>query len=44
METGNLQRKEVVGILQYVSGTWGVRDSQDSKGEALDEVPDSMER
>jgi hypothetical protein len=33
------------GTLQNATETWkGVRDSQDSKGGALDEMPDSRER
>jgi hypothetical protein len=34
----------VVGILQNVLYTWEVRDSQDSKGRNLDEMPYSGER
>jgi hypothetical protein len=33
-----------MGTLQNVPETREVRDSQDSKGRALDEMPDSMER
>jgi hypothetical protein len=44
METGNLGRQEVGGTLPNVPETWEVRDSQDSKGETLDEMPDSKER
>jgi hypothetical protein len=32
------------GTLQNASETWEVRDSQDSNGETLDEMPDSRER
>ena len=32
------------GTLQNAPVTWEVRDSQDSKGETLDEMPDSRER
>ena len=32
------------GTLQNVPETWEVRDSQDSKGGTLDEMPDSRER
>ena len=34
----------MVGILQNVLYTWEVRDSQDSKGRNLDEMPYSGER
>jgi hypothetical protein len=44
METGNLQRKEVVGTVQNAQETWEVRDSQDSKGGTLDVMPDNRER
>ena len=44
MLTGNPRKKEVVGSLKNVPETWEVRDSQDSKGGTLDEMPDSMER
>lgn len=44
METGNLERKEVGRTLQNSSETWGVRYSQHSKGETLDEIPYSGER
>jgi hypothetical protein len=44
METGNLSRQEVGGTLQNAPETWKVRDSQDSKGGTLDEMPDSRER
>ena len=46
METGNLRRWEMVGVgvgLQNVPETWEARDSQDSKGGTLDEVPYSRE-
>jgi hypothetical protein len=43
METGNL-RKKVRGTPQNVSETWELRDSQDSKGGAIDEMSDSRER
>ena len=43
METGNLRWQEV-GILQNVSETWKVRDSQDSKRGTLDEMPYSGEK
>jgi hypothetical protein len=32
------------GGLQKAPETWEVRDSQDSKGETLAEMPDSLER
>jgi hypothetical protein len=32
------------GILQNVPEAWVVRDSQDSKGRSLDEIPYSEER
>ena len=32
------------GTLQNAPETWEVRDSQDSKGGTLDEMPDSRER
>jgi hypothetical protein len=44
METGNLRKKEVGVGLQNVPETWEVRDSQDSKGGTLDEMPNSGER
>ena len=44
METGNLRRWEVGRTFQNVPETWEVRDSQDSKGGTLDEMPDSRER
>jgi hypothetical protein len=34
----------VAGIVQNAPETWEVRDSQDSKGGTLDEMPDSTER
>jgi hypothetical protein len=33
-----------VGTLQNAPETWEVRDSQDSKGRTLDEMPDNRER
>ena len=33
-----------MGDPQNASETWEVRDSQESKGETLDEMPDSRER
>ena len=33
-----------MGTLQNAPETWEVRDSQDSKGGTLDEMPDSRER
>jgi hypothetical protein len=33
-----------VGTLQNAPETWEVRDSQESKGGTLDEMPDSRER
>ena len=33
-----------MGTLQNVPETWEVRDSQDSKGGTLDEMPNSRER
>jgi hypothetical protein len=44
METGNLRRQEFGGTLQNAPETWEGRDSQDSKGGTLDEMPDSRER
>jgi hypothetical protein len=44
METGNLGRLEVRGTLRNAPETWEGRDSQDSKGGTLDEVPDSREK
>ena len=44
METGNLRRYELGVTLQNAPETWEVRDSQDSKGGTLDEMPDSRER
>ena len=44
METGKFRRKEVGGTLQITPETWEVRDSQDSKGETLDEILNSRER
>jgi hypothetical protein len=45
METGNLRKWEIVrGTLQNAPETWEVRDSQDSQGGALDEMPASRER
>ena len=44
MEIGNLGRQEVGGTFQNAPETWEVRDSQDSKGGTLDEMPDSRER
>jgi hypothetical protein len=44
METGNLRREEVGGTLQNAPETWEVRDSQDSKGRTLDEMPNSRKR
>ena len=41
METGNIRRQEVVGTPQ---NALEVRDSQDSKGGILDEMPDGRER
>ena len=43
METGNL-RKQDGGALQNAPETWEVRDSQDSKGGTLDEMPNIGER
>ena len=44
METGNFGKQEVRGTLQNAPETWEVRDSQESKGGTLDEMPDSRER
>ena len=44
MEIGNLWRWEVGRTFQNVPETWEVRDSQDSKGGTLDEMPNSGER
>jgi hypothetical protein len=44
METDNIRRKEVRWTLQNAPETWEVRDSQDSKGQAVDEMPNSRER
>ena len=45
-ENENRQPQEVGCwvTLQNVPETWEVRDSQDSKGGTLDEMPDSRER
>jgi hypothetical protein len=45
-KNGNSQPQEVGGggPLQNVTETWEVRNSQDSKGGTLDEIPDSRER
>ena len=48
-KNGNRQPREVGGwgggmTLQNAPETWEVRDSQDSKGGTLDEMPDSRER
>ena len=43
-KNGNRQLQEVGGTLQNAPETWEVRDSQDSKGGTLDEMPDSRER
>jgi hypothetical protein len=44
METGKLRRWEVSETFQNISETWEVRDSQDSKGGTLDEMPYIGER
>ena len=44
METGSLRRYELGVTLQNAPETWEVRDSQDSKGGTLDEMPNSGER
>lgn len=47
MEICNLRRCVcglVVGTLQNVPEAWEVRESQDSKGGTLNEVPSSAER
>jgi hypothetical protein len=44
METGNLRKYKFGGTLENAPETWEVRDSQDSNGGTLDEVPDSRER
>ena len=44
METGNLRKYELGVTLQNAPETWEVRDSQDSKGGTLDEMPNSRER
>jgi hypothetical protein len=44
METGNLRKYEVGGTLHNAPETWEVRDSQNSKGRTLYEMPDSRER
>ena len=44
METDNLGWSEVGRILYNVPETWGVRDSQASKGGTLNEMPYSGER
>jgi hypothetical protein len=43
---GNWQPQEIRdwGIHQNAPETWQVRDSQESKGRTLDEMPDSRER
>ena len=43
-KNGNRQLQEVGGTLQNAPETWEVRDSQDSKGGTLDEMPNSRER
>ena len=45
-KNGNRQPWEVGGwgTLQNAPETWDVRDSQDSKGGTIDEMPDSKER
>lgn len=45
-KNGNRQLCEVGGekTLQNVPETWELRDSQDSKGVTLDEMPSSWER
>jgi hypothetical protein len=44
MEKATLGNRRLGGTLQYTPETWLVRDSQDSKGGTLDEMPDSKER
>ena len=44
METGNLRKQEVGGNPQNSPETWDLSNSQDSKGGALDELPNSRER
>jgi hypothetical protein len=44
METGNLRKQEVGGTLQNAPETWEIRDSQESKGGTLGEMPDSRDR
>lgn len=43
---GNMQPRGVggEGTLKKVPETWEVRDSKDSKGRTLDEIPKSKER
>jgi hypothetical protein len=41
METDNFRKYEVGGTLYNAPEIWQVRNSQDSKGEILDEMPDS---
>ena len=45
-KNGNRQPGEIEGwgTFQNAPETWEVRDSQESKGGTLDEMPDSMER
>jgi hypothetical protein len=43
-KNGNRQLQEVGGTLQNAPETWEVRDSQDSKGGILDQMPNSRER
>jgi hypothetical protein len=44
METGNFRKEVVGGTLQNAPEVWEVRDSQDSKGGNIDEMPDFRER
>jgi hypothetical protein len=39
METGNFRKEQVRGNLQNASEIWEVRDSQNSKGGTLEEMP-----
>jgi hypothetical protein len=44
METAALGDRRLGGTLQNAPETWEVRNSQDSKGENLDEMSNSRER
>jgi hypothetical protein len=44
MKTCNLGRSEVGATLQNAPENWEVRDSQNSKGKTLDEIPYRSEK